>query len=289
MLAHERDIQLSPFPRLPASLSGRSQTAAAAADSLYLRAFGQAACDLEVDFRRARPLLVTHVLALCAQTAAGAKPDEEFLWKLPVSTRIECLLALATNGGREQLLIELRCPQEICAQACEVELTLSELSELGERDKGGERFSVQRGAQELWVRKPTGRDQLSWLKRRFADGAEALEAMVCALALDAEGAPLKAGELDGAWARAFDEALDQFDPLVNFSIEVRCPECGELAAHEVDLEALALGRLRQAQQRLLVSVHRLASHYHWSETQIFSVPQWRRSHYLALIEREERL
>jgi len=286
MPAHERDTpQLSPFPRLPASLRGAPP---AAADPLFLRPFGQDAGDLGVDFRRLRPLVVTAVLALCAQTAEGGKLDEEFLWNLPVSTRIECLLALATHGGREQLLVQLRCPQEICAQACEVELTLAELGGLRERDGGSERFKVRRGAEELWVRKPTGGDQLRWLGGRFADGAEALEMMVGALAVDGRGAPLGSDRLDGGWARAFDETLDEFDPLVNFSVTARCPDCGVEAAHEVDLEALALGLLRQEQQRLLLTVHRLASHYHWSESQIFSVPHWRRSHYLALIEREFR-
>ena len=281
MPAPERDTRLSPFPRLPAH--------SPAAGPLYLRPFGQDAGDLEVNFgQAARPLLVTALLALCAQDAAGGRPGEGFIWGLPVSTRIECLLALATRGGRDELLVPLRCPQETCAQACEVELTLAELSGLGERDGGGERFRVRRGGEELWVRKPTGDDQLAWLSRRFADGAEAMEAMVGALVLDREGAPLGGVRLDGAWARAFDEALDEFDPLVNFSVTVRCPECGVESAHEVDLEALALGLLRREQQRLLLTVHRLASHYHWSESQIFSVPHWRRSHYLALIEREDR-
>jgi hypothetical protein len=284
MPAHERDTQLSPFPRLPASLRDHSP----AAGPLHLRPFGLDAGDLEVDFREARPLVVTAILALCARDAEGGRPGEEFLWGLPVSTRIECLLSLATGGGREQLLIPLLCPQETCAQQCEVELTLTELGGLGERDGGSERFMVRRGAEELWVRKPTGGDQLAWLNRTFADGAEALEAMAGALALDRKGAPLGAGRLDGAWALAFDEALDEFDPLVNFHITARCPECGVESAHEVDLEALALGLLRRAQQRLLLTVHRLASHYHWSESQIFSVPHWRRSHYLALIEREDR-
>ncbi len=288
MPAPERDTpELSPFPRLPASLRARPPAATAVAP-LYLRPFGQDAGDLEIDFRRARPLLVTAVLALCAQTAEGGRLDDEFLWNLPVSTRIECLLTLATHGGREPLLVPLCCPQAACAQPCEVELTLAELGGLRERDGGSERFRVRRGAEELWVRKPTGGDQLSWLNCRFADGAEALEAMVGALAVDRAGAPFGAGRLDGTWARAFDETLDEFDPLVNFSFTARCPECGVEAAHEVDLEGLALGLLRQEQQRLLLTVHRLASHYHWSEAQIFSVPHWRRSHYLALIEREVR-
>jgi hypothetical protein len=31
-------------------------------------------------------------------------------------------------------------------------------------------------------------------------------------------------------------------------------------------------------------VHRLASHYHWSESEIIRLPQWRRESYLEMIE-----
>ncbi|HKQ53871.1 MAG TPA: hypothetical protein VJT74_15965, partial [Pyrinomonadaceae bacterium] len=73
MPAHERDTQLSPFPRLPASLLVHSPAAPVAAP-LYLRPFGQDAGDLEVNFgQAARPLLVTALLALCAQDAAGGR------------------------------------------------------------------------------------------------------------------------------------------------------------------------------------------------------------------------
>jgi len=51
----------------------------------------------------------------------------------------------------------------------------------------------------------------------------------------------------------------------------------------IDLCDVALGALRRLQQQLLITVHQLASHYHWSEKEIFSVPAFRRQAYLNLI------
>jgi hypothetical protein len=51
----------------------------------------------------------------------------------------------------------------------------------------------------------------------------------------------------------------------------------------IDLCEVALTTLRRLQRQLIVMVHRLASHYHWSEQEIFAVPHWRRKEYLELI------
>jgi hypothetical protein len=278
----ERDVSTAPFPHLPGALRERF-----AARPLFLCPFGRDAGDLNISFRQElRPLLITQILACSTRDAEGRALDAEFFLSLPVGTRIECLLAIATTGGRAALFIPLSCKS--CALAVEVELTLGEIGELQGRHGGEERFKVCLGTEELWVRRPTGGDQLEWLTRRFVDGDEALRAMAGTLVLDEARAPGGALHLDGAWARALDEALDEFDPLVNYRLLVCCPECGAEDVHEVDLEGLALVKLRQSQQQLLAAVHRLASHYHWSEQEIFSVPHWRRAHYLALIEREDR-
>lgn len=292
MPTHEPDAPFSPFPRLPGALRQRFADGA-----LSLRPFGLDAHDLEINFKQAaRPLLVTQILTRCARDAAGRELDADFLWGLPVGTRIECLLAIATSGGRSAAVVPLRCAEEACAQEVEVELTLDEISALQERHGGEERFRVRHADEELWVRRPTGSDQLKWLERRFADASEAAAAMAATLmldespapTLDESPAPARAARLDEIWAEALDEALDEFDPLVNFSLLVRCPDCGAEAEYEVDLEEFALGSLWLAQRQMLAAVHRLASHYHWDERQIFSVPHWRRAHYLTLIEREDR-
>lgn len=279
----------TPFPRLPDTLRSKY-----ACDALALRPFGISEHDLEVSFAagQPRPHLVTEVLACCTVGARGERLEPDFFWSLPVGKRIECLLTISVNSGdRAEIVIPLRCPEEACAQALELELSLPEIASLQNQTDDAERFAVRRGERQLYVRRPTGSDQLAWLDARFADEAAAFAAMVCALvSFDEAGASSAAvvgAEIDGGWIAAIEEAMEEFDPLVNFSLAVRCPFCEAEHEHEVDLEELALRRLRQSQMRLLASVHRLARHYHWSEREIFSVPHWRRAFYLALIDREE--
>ena len=140
----------------------------------------------------------------------------------------------------------------------------------------------------LVLRRPTGSDQLAWLGGRFTDRGAALRAMVRTLILNGhEDADGRGPALGDEWLDRIEEALEEHDPLVNFKLRVKCPACELDSLVTIDLEELSLRGLRQAQLRLLASVHRLAAHYHWSEQQIFAVPYWRRARYLSLIEHEK--
>lgn len=279
----------TPFPRLPDTLRSKY-----ACDALALRPFGISDDDLEVSFNgQPRPHLVTQVIAACTIGARGGQLEPDFFWSLPVGKRIECLLAIAASGDGTDIVVPLRCLDERCAQPLELELSLSEIVSLQNQTDEAERFTVRRGDEQLYLRRPTGSDQLAWLDARFTDEAAAFGAMVRALVSFPEaGAPATTAaaagaQIDGEWIGAIEEALEEFDPLVNFTVSVRCPFCEAEHEHAIDLEELALRRLRQSQLRLLAAVHRLARHYHWSEREIFSVPHWRRAFYLALIDREE--
>jgi hypothetical protein len=277
----------TPFPRLPDALRSKY-----ASGQLALRPFGVSASDLEVGFTgQPRPHLITQVLAVCTVGASGERLEPDFFWSLPVGKRIECLLTIAATGDRTEFVIPLRCPVESCAQDLELELSLSEIVSLQNQTDDAERFAVRRGEERLYVRRPTGGDQLAWLDARFTDEPSAFGAMLRALvSTDEAGASSVASvgaEFDDEWIGAIEEALEEYDPLVNFSLSVRCPFCEAEHEHAIDLEELSLRRLRQSQLRLLTSVHRLAKHYHWNEREIFSVPHWRRAFYLALIDREE--
>lgn len=259
-----------------------------------LRPFGTDERDLAVDFDATpRPVLVTQILELCAERrddgdAGGGEesPGGDFFWELTVGERTGALLALADEGAG--VYVALRCPAEGCGQELELEISLEELGGLQRRHADAERAPVRFGDATLHLRRPRGRDQLAWLRRDFADAREAGREMLTTLAAEGE----RAGELfdasGGELARAVGEAMEEFDPLVNFSLRVRCHFCGAEAAHALDLEEYALSRLRRAQRLLLASVHRLASRYHWDERQIFAVPHWRRAHYLSLITGEEK-
>jgi hypothetical protein len=254
-------------------------------DGFALRSFGSQGRDLEVDFRgQTRPALVTQIINCCAQAVAGPVRSETDAWGLSVSRRIEFLLAIATSGGRTEVVLPATCSAEECGQPMEVAVPLTELMELQRNAERADPLVVQRGGTSLQLRRPTGRDQADWLDNTYADEGEALRAMTRSLLAPEAGQELPVSD---ELVTAADRLLAEADPLVNFNLAVRCPHCGCQADYAFDLEALALQELQQSQTRLLKTVHRLASHYHWSEQQILSVSPWRRDYYLAQIEREE--
>jgi len=240
---------------------------------LTLRQFGIYESDLNVDFSTARPFLVTEILDCCTRNALGQPIDRKFFWDLTVGARTECLLRVAATD--EEIPLVLRCPNRACGRELEIELGVSEISELQQQAVNDETIFVGR----LKLRRPTGNDQLAWLGRSFEVESEALQQMLCTLVV--EGTPSRES------LEEIGRVMDEHDPLVNFTVRVQCPDCEQESVCEIDLEDVSLNRLRQAQLRLLATVHRLAAHYHWSEEEIFKVPHWRRDYYLNLLEREK--
>ena len=76
------------------------------------------------------------------------------------------------------------------------------------------------------------------------------------------------------------------DPLVDFTVSCCCPACGAPNEVAVDLEALALTSLLGRQRALLQEVHRFASRYGWTESEVLALPPARRARYLAFFEDE---
>jgi hypothetical protein len=194
---------------------------------------------------------------------------------LPVGKRTECLLVLAALDGADQFDAELGCPR--CRQPFDVTFTIDELLEAG-RAADRTVVEVRTGGEVRRFRRPTGRDQLAWLARTYSDEAGAVAAMIASLALDDADVPSSALEV----------ALDGADPLLRGPVAAACPDCGCQLEHEIDPAAMALARLRRSQDSLFAAVDLLASRYHWSEAEILSMPEWRRTRYMDMLQRETR-
>lgn len=268
----------APFPGMPG----------AASKPWRLRAFGQSERDLEVDFTRPLPYLVTEILGACTEAAEGERVAEDFFWDLSVGKRVECLLVIASLSGGRPFEWRFACRNPACRLDLELELTLDDIAALQARADAEARFTVpvEAGGAALVLRRPTGRDQRTWLAAGLVDEAEARKAMLEDLCVEGSPSAWRAPPEPG-WMEAVERALDEHDPLVNLSVGAICPDCGAENAQPAELQSLALERLQEARRGLLRAVHRLAGHYHWSERDIFAVPAWRRAYYLALIARDE--
>jgi hypothetical protein len=238
------------------------------------RSFRSAPAALEVDFGKTpAPQLVTAILAACS-------PDDlldEELWALPVGSRLQHLLTILALEGEPALWAQLRCANADCGEAIEVELSPGELVALA-AEHAEDSVVADVGERRLNLRRPIGTDQLVWQERAFSDEAEAR----CSVVADLTG--LDATDVDNALMERVEAALARVDPLVSLELDAVCAYCERQYTYELDLLELVLGRFREDQDELLAELHVLASHYHWTETEILVVPAGRRARYLELVE-----
>jgi hypothetical protein len=259
-------------PEIPSSLA-----AAYPASAIGMRRFGVQESDLAIDFSGNNDTqLITRLLEQCAVFPEG-RPSPGFFRDLSVGRRLECLLALAVNEVHSAFEFSFHCAG--CKQEIELEITLEEIAGQQREADRIETVEVELEGKTFRFRKPCGRDQENWGRMAFSNPAEAAGAIAESLALSED---LPAGLGPGA-IDLIDEAMDAADPLVNFLCRANCAECNFTNEFPIDLGAVALDMLRRFQQRLIVMVHKLASHYHWSEKEIFAVPHWRRKAFLDLI------
>ncbi|MCU0541819.1 MAG: hypothetical protein MUE44_06460 [Oscillatoriaceae cyanobacterium Prado104] len=256
---------------------------------LSLRRFGILGEDREVNFNQPlRPYLEVEILECCTCDGNDIAPNRDFFWSLELGTRIECLLAIATIPGRSEFTIPLRCLNPECKQSIEIDFSMEEFSNLQAESKSDTGTEIEIGNQRFSIRKPTGFDQLYWLKQSFPDEKSAVQTMLQTLLTEEQKATFDPAALAGEnWVQMFDRAMEDIDPLVNFKVGVNCPYCGKQDSHSIDLGEFSLQRLQNAQKYLLETIHRLASRYHWNEREISELPAWRRDYYLAIIDREE--
>lgn len=218
-----------------------------------MRAFGTVAEDLDVDFTSARAVVVTEVLARCLEREANT------VWDLPISERSLLLVAVSEQTA-PPIEVHLACA---CGEASELQLTSAELGEYAAAGAKEARVG------ELRVRVPTGRDQLRWTEQS-ATSERVLRDLVD-------------GDVDRSALPLIDKTLAEIDPLVELRIDSTCSACNAPITVVVDLEAIAIARVRKIQRDFVEDVHHLARAYHWSEADIARMPVWRRAEYLALL------
>ena len=246
-------------------------------DEIGFRRFGILRQDLDVDFSTSnRAALGTRLLEQSTVDLRGSLPAE-FFEELSVGKRIECLLLLATGSASANLSFPFKCSG--CGEELELELSLDEISSLQRAADATDVITVGVGDRRIELRKSSGRDQSAWHGEVYSDEYDATSRMITRLMTD----PIDVAQLSREELDAIDAAMDESDPLVNFSCGVDCLECGTANVYEVDLFEAAVGMLERQQQQAVVMVHRLASRYHWSEEEIFAIPVRRREQYLELI------
>jgi hypothetical protein len=127
-------------------------------------------------------------------------------------------------------------------------------------------------------RLPTSRDLALVARETDARSAAVRLAETCAL---------EAGDTS-AWS---DEDLEEVgegmalaDPMAEVAFRFGCPECGNEGNADLDLVGFIWEEIEARARRLIFEIHRLASAYGWSESEILGLSEDRRACYLDMVQ-----
>jgi hypothetical protein len=180
---------------------------------------------------------------------------------LAVGDREALLLRVqaATFGNRMALVVD--CPS--CGEPMDLPLDVTDLL-VGPLDEPATEVPCGEHA----LRRPTGVDQRAVASIALDNPAAAAAAIVrrCVTRGDANTVPIDMAEA----------ALDSADPQAVCKLTLTCIECGAPFTSSLDAGEILARELTANAGALDVSVHILATHYHWSYSEILQLPLARR-------------
>jgi hypothetical protein len=181
-----------------------------------------------------------------------------------------------TVGDRDRILLALRgalvgdAMECVCTCACgeTLELPVSVTALLGDPP-------AQPAPLEMYgVRAVTGADHERAALRALEDSDAAADDLVRGCMVDCDDVEVAAG------------LLAELDPGAEILLRGPCPACGAEIVAALDPVAYLWTELEHRRAQLEIDVHALASHYHWSETEIVRLDPQRRARYIELIAAE---
>jgi len=231
---------------------------------------------------RATALLERTVALECGSVPAS----REFCRELSAGDREALLLHLRRLTFGDRMSCVLQCPS--CTEKLDLDLSVTSLFVPSYADCAPDREEFISGDGEgryrVRFRRINGGDleDLSETVRQDSDVAELSAIERCVIdARDSEGRPAASLPVDAL--RRLAPLLAEMDPQAELILEAECPACGENFSQTLDALQYLQAEMVQSLDRLYGEIHQLASHYHWSEAEILSVPAERRRRYLAMI------
>ena len=91
---------------------------------------------------------------------------------------------------------------------------------------------------------------------------------------------------DSVDENAIQRAMEQLAPSLDLDIDTNCPNCGQPGSIAFSLEAFLLQALAQERRFLTLEIHRLATAYGWSLSDILSLSRDDRRTLVRQVERE---
>jgi hypothetical protein len=200
-------------------------------------------------------------------------PSEEHVRGLSAGDRELLLLALRRAAYGDRLDLVVTCPDVSCCSKMDVTLSISDML------RGPDAGATARAIDGTAIRVVTGEDLHAVAALALDDPDAAARQLAARIASDdGSSSSFHADEL--AFINA---ALAQLDPHADHELMLTCPDCGLDFTSSVDAGDLLRQEMAGSITELELSVHLMATNYHWCEREIVALPIARRRRYLRVL------
>jgi hypothetical protein len=249
---------------------------------------GQDEAVLLEDLAGATPVVrATTLLARClASGGEAAPPDPTLARALSLGDREALLLHLRRITLGDRLSCVLACPA--CGARLELDLRTADLIlPPYEREGLDHEARLPTGDGDVCVRfrLPNGGDQeaaASLAGREDERAAVRLLVSRCVRSVVAEHGE-ETGAVPPELVPRLSQVMAERDPQAEIRLDAVCPDCRHSFAVPFDSARYVQEEMAQGADELFREVHALASHYHWTETDILAMTSRQRHRYLSLI------
>lgn len=219
-----------------------------------------------------------------ARLGGYSDPSAELMDALTRYDRQRLVLCLRQSLFGDRLPLTLRCPNPDCGELADMDLEISSLLP-DATEPVPEVVEVQTPQGRALLREPTGVDDQVMHTHRGSH-RERSDALWARLVLELDGRPLDVDALTLETRQLLALGLERISRHPELSFVTRCPECGGWIELHLDPIALLARELELGAGRLVVEVHALAFHYHWTEAEVLALSRTRRWRYLELVKRQ---
>lgn len=206
----------------------------------------------------------------------GLLPPGSAIERLTVGQCDVSLLGLRRELFGDRLEAVATCPE--CNTEVELEVSISALED-GLRAVERRPAELQQDGFAVSYRLPLNEDLSALARQADVDGITELLSRCVLDAHGPHGDAVPAGELPEVVGEAVLGAMADSDPGASVELAVTCI-CGHEWLDELDIRTIVWADLTDWVGRTLAAVHALARYYGWSETEILSMPAWRRRWYM---------
>ena len=182
----------------------------------------------------------------------------------------------------QRLVNTAQCPQ--CADRVEWENRIPDLRMHANPDLDNfEAFCLKVADFELQFRLPNSSDIAAAIET--SDDKTARNGLIkrCIKEARHSGESCDIGQLPLTVLDALSRRMKELDPQAEIRIELTCPKCAHRWHILFDIASFLWAEIHQWAERMILTIHNLASNYGWSEKQILELSPVRRQMYVGLV------